>query len=198
MVTSADQKEFTIKSKNFFWYDKIISGVILTKSDLVFTFELLNMFTSPTYGTLTLEQVRDKILEFFHACPEYKYRLVIGTDSQPKNNTGTDFVMAIVAHRIGIGGIYFWKRIVKKEQMVLRSRIYQEASFSLETAQSFLEVCKNDGITKYDVEIHVDIGKIGKTREMINEVVGMIRGSGFRVKTKPESYGASKVADRHT
>lgn len=156
------------------------------------------MFTSPTFGSLTLEQVREKIMEFFKASPEHRYQLVIGTDSQPKNGTGTDFVMAIVAHRIGVGGVYFWRRLVMKKQMVLRARIYQEASLSLETAQELLEVCKNDGITKYDVEIHVDIGKIGKTREMISEVVGMVRGSGFIVKTKPEAYGASKVADRHT
>lgn len=33
---------------------------------------------------------------------------------------------------------------------------------------------------------------------MITEVVGMIRGSGYDVKIKPQSYGASKVADRYT
>ena len=33
---------------------------------------------------------------------------------------------------------------------------------------------------------------------MLNEVVGMIRGSGFKVKIKPEAYGAQSVADRHT
>ncbi len=130
--------------------------------------------------------------------PEHKYQLVIGSDSQPKNSKATDFVTAIVVHRIGLGGIYFWKRIVEQKNFVLRSRIYQEAALSLSTAEEFLKVFKNDGITKFDVEIHVDIGKFGQTREMIAEVVGMIRGSGFIVKTKPDSYGASKVADRHT
>ena len=48
------------------------------------------------------------------------------------------------------------------------------------------------------LEIHVDVGTKGDTREMINEIVGMIRGSGYSVKTKPEAYGASNVADRHT
>jgi len=33
---------------------------------------------------------------------------------------------------------------------------------------------------------------------MLQEIIGMIRGSGFEIKTKPESYGASKVADRYT
>ena len=84
------------------------------------------------------------------------------------------------------------------KKYVLKTRIYQEAALSLTCAQEILEVLKNDGYTKYDIEIHVDIGSNGKTKEMINEVVGMIRGSGFPVKTKPLSYGASKVADRHT
>lgn len=156
------------------------------------------MFYSPTFGSLDLGEVREKILEFMAQLPEHKYQLVIGSDSQPKNGHGCDFVTAIVVHRLGLGGIYFWKRIVETKSLVLRSRIYQEAALSLATAEEFLKVFKNDGITKYDVEIHVDIGKFGKTREMIAEVVGMIRGSGFTVKTKPESYGASKVADRHT
>lgn len=156
------------------------------------------MFNSPTFGILTLDEVRKKVLEFMERSPEHKYHLVIGTDSQTKNSQGCDFVTAIVIHRIGVGGIYFWRRTVEKKNMVLRARIYHEAALSLSCADEFLEAFKNDGISKYDVEIHVDIGKYGETRDMIGEVVGMIRGSGFAVKTKPEAYGASKVADRHT
>ena len=156
------------------------------------------IFISPTYGVMNLDGVRKKVLEFMEKSPELKYQLVIGTDSQPKNGEGTDYVTAIVIHRIGTGGIYFWRRIVEKKSLVLRARIYQEAALSLSCAELLLEAFKYDGITKYDVEIHVDIGKFGDTREMIGEVVGMIRGSGFLVKTKPDSYGASKVADRHT
>jgi predicted RNase H-related nuclease YkuK (DUF458 family) len=33
---------------------------------------------------------------------------------------------------------------------------------------------------------------------MIKEVVGMVTGNGFKARTKPESYGASNVADKHT
>ncbi|HAA34763.1 MAG TPA: hypothetical protein DCD97_05580, partial [Firmicutes bacterium] len=38
----------------------------------------------------------------------------------------------------------------------------------------------------------------GDTKELIREVVGMVIGSGFDARIKPESYGASKVADRYT
>lgn len=156
------------------------------------------LFNSPTYGALDLSGIRKHILAFMNKGPEKAYRLVIGTDSQPKNGSGTDFVTAIVVHRIGVGGIYFWKRIVSNQKMVLRTRIYQEATLSLTAAEEFLEQFKHDGISKYDVEIHVDIGKVGETRELLSEVVGMVRGSGFAVKTKPDAYGASKVADRYT
>ena len=155
-------------------------------------------YNSPTYGSVTLLNLRKYALNFIESAPEYKYRLVIGSDSRTKNGHGVDFVTAIVIHRIGFGGIYFWKRHLDTKKYVLRSRIYQEAALSLSCAEEFLNLFKNDGISKYDVEIHVDIGSFGDTKDMINEVVGMIRSYGFNVKTKPASYGASKVADRHT
>lgn len=155
-------------------------------------------FQSQTYGPCDLSELRIHVLSYLAADPDRTYRLVIGTDSQPKNGTATDFVVAFIIHRVGAGGIYFWKRIVDDRQYVLRQRIYKEAAFSLEAAENLLSLLQKDGITKFDVEIHVDIGTVGETREMINEIVGMVRGSGYRVKTKPESYGASKVADRYT
>lgn len=157
-----------------------------------------HMFQSPTYGELELPQIRERILDFLSYEPEYKYQIVVGTDSQPHNGSGVDFVTAIVVHRVGSGGIYFWRRIVNKKHYVLRQRMYEEATMSLEMAETVIGLLHKDGITKYDVEIHVDIGKFGDTREMINEIVGMIRGSGYTVKIKPDSFAASKVADRYT
>lgn len=161
-------------------------------------------FQSNTFGKLTLLEVRSHLLNFMKEEPNCSYRIVIGSDSAPKEGKNVDFITALVVHRVGKGGIYFWRRVVKdkiypsKNFTFLRQRIYEEANLSLTTADEFLNVVKNDGISKFDVEIHVDIGKFGETRDMITEVVGMIRGSGFICKTKPESFGASKVADRHT
>ena len=69
---------------------------------------------------------------------------------------------------------------------------------SLETSENFINFFQINGISRYNIQIHVDIGHNGETRDMINEVVGMVRGSGYEVKIKPDSYGASKVADRYT
>lgn len=155
-------------------------------------------FFSQTYGKCDLSSLRQHTLTYIESQPDYQYRLVIGTDSQPKNRTETDFVTAFIIHRVGAGGIYFWKRYVDKKRYVLRQRIYQEAALSLTMAEELLALLKKDGINKYDVEIHVDIGRFGETRDMIAEIVGMVRASGYQVKTKPDSYAASKVADKHT
>ena len=156
------------------------------------------MFQSPTHGELSYQEVRARILSFMKEEPSRPYRLVIGTDSQPHNGAGIDFVTAIVVHRIGAGGVYFWERTVEKKHYVLRSRMYQEAIMSLVAAEKLLALLGGDGISKYDIEIHVDIGKKGDTREMISEIIGMVRSSGWEVKFKPDSYAASKVADRYT
>jgi predicted RNase H-related nuclease YkuK (DUF458 family) len=82
--------------------------------------------------------------------------------------------------------------------LALKERIYIEATMSLQTSENFIQFFKSNGISRYNFQIHVDIGKNGETRDLINEVVGMIRGSGYEVKIKPDSYAASKVADRYT
>jgi predicted RNase H-related nuclease YkuK (DUF458 family) len=73
-----------------------------------------------------------------------------------------------------------------------------EATMSLQTAEHFVSFFNDLGIATYDIQIHVDIGTRGQTRELITEVAGMIRASGYELKIKPDSFGASKVADRYT
>jgi predicted RNase H-related nuclease YkuK (DUF458 family) len=52
-------------------------------------------------------------------------------------------------------------------------------------------------LPEFEFEIHADVGENGPTKQMIQEVVGMIRANNFTVRTKPESYAATNVADRH-
>lgn len=149
------------------------------------------------YGSrFSLEETVDEVLAFMRSAPERKYKVIIGSDSE-QDQAGTDFVSALVVHRVGNGGRYWWRRVRGPSFGALRDRIYEEALMSLKIAQELILVLRKDKILNLDLEIHVDVGTNGETRTMLQEVVGMIRGSGFEVKTKPESYGASKVADRH-
>lgn len=153
------------------------------------------IFNSPTIGKLSLKRVIKELLCFVNEEPSRKYKIIIGTDSSGRGEK-IDFVTALVVHRVGRGGRYFWKRVYKKNMPALRQRIYQEVSLSLELAQKLLGSFEPAKL-KQNLEIHVDVGRNGETRAMIKEVVGMVRGSGFNYKIKPESYAASTVADKH-
>jgi predicted RNase H-related nuclease YkuK (DUF458 family) len=156
-----------------------------------------NQFKSPSYGQLDFDEVIKKLLEYMAFAPGLEYELIIGTDSMP-SGIEAEFVSAIVVHRKNSGGIYFWHKRHQTSLHTLRDRIYEEALSSLRLAEKLIEKFKEKQITDFNLTIHVDVGPNGETKKLINEVVGMIKGSGFAVKTKPDSYGASSVADRHT
>lgn len=157
----------------------------------------MDKFYSPTGKIFTQKTLLEEILFYINSQPQAKYKIIIGTDSN--SHETTDFVSAIVVYRVGHGGRFFWKRIKdNKKKMVLRERIYQEVIMSLNLAENLLRELSLNKDINYDFEIHVDVGSNGETREMLQEIIGMVKGSGYQIKTKPESYGASKVADRYT
>ena len=162
----------------------------------------MECFFSPSQGRLSVSEVVEEIAEFVDEQPENYYRLVIGTDSQTKRNgegPEIDFVTAVVIYRKGKGARYFWRKMKQYNISRLRDKIYTETLMSLELAQDLVpRIRKRISPAKYDLEIHIDVGPLGPTREMIREVVGMVNGNGFVAKTKPDSWGASSVADRHT
>jgi len=153
-------------------------------------------FNSPSGKSFSYKELVKELLFYIKSDPMEKYKVVIGTDSA--NHGTTDFVSAIVVYRVGHGGRFFWRRVNQKKINSLRQRIYQEVMISLKLAEEILFNLSQNKDIDFDFEVHVDIGSKGKTKEMLQEIIGMVRGSGFNVKTKPESYGASKVADRYT
>ncbi len=161
------------------------------------------MFHSSDGTLLSLSDVIREVVAFMRGDSSWQYKIVIGTDSMvTKRSAGrdarADFVTAVVVHRVGNGGRYFWKKMRGEAVFNLRDRIIKEALFSLEVAREVNHLLnrREDGIT-FSFEVHADIGANGKTRELINEVVGMIRADNFPCQIKPFSFGASTVADRH-
>jgi len=182
------------------------------------------VFQSPTKGELDLYAVINELISYRKQNSESDYKIVVGTDSEVRQK-GVDFVCVIAIHRVGKGGRYFWLKIYDGRKFDLRTRIYQEAVISLALAGALLEAelemhgtqldlgksidevfhslqkdirtSEKEIIFTNELEIHVDIGTVGATKEMIKEIVGMIKGSGFFVKIKPESFAASSLADKH-
>ena len=154
-------------------------------------------FHSPSLGPLAFSQVIDEIVGMMAADPKAEYQLVVGTDSQTYHDTA-DYVTAIVVHRVGKGGRYFWRRSREPRPKSLRERIWREAWLSYEVAQMVIGALREREVLGFHLEIHVDVGRAGRTRELVEEVVGMIIGVGLPVRTKPDAYAASTVADKHT
>jgi len=155
-------------------------------------------FYSPSKGEMSFHEVISDIVGIMEHDPDNHYEVIVGTDSH--SNSGPkemDFVTAIIIHTVGKGGRYFWKRSRERNIYTLRQKIYKEATLSFELARALMEELEQQTLLDYNLEIHVDVGERGKTREIIDEVVGYIRGGGFNVKTKPDAYGASCVADKH-
>ncbi len=153
-------------------------------------------FVSPTHGPMPFDSVFTDILAYAAEHPEDQYHLIVGTDSQMRDEV-TDYVTALIVYRQGKGGRFYFDRDRQYRQRSLRQRIFYEASRSLTLASHLAERLSETG-HELDVEIHLDVGNNGATRDMIKEVVGMIVGSGFPAKIKPDSYAASSVADRYT
>lgn len=155
-------------------------------------------FYSPTKGRLTFPAVFQDLVDYTSVNPEDKYKLIIGTDSQAFLNESVVFVTAIIIHRIGKGGRFYYHKQKTRHMESLRQRIYYETFLSLEVATRLTEKLAENGQNELNVEIHLDVGEKGETRDMIKEVVGMVIGSGYNARIKPESYGATTVADRFT
>jgi len=170
-------------------------------------------FLNSSFGfKMTVAQVVEEIIRFMKADPKRRYKVMIGTDSERLADGRADFVTAIAVHRVGNGGRYFWRRLELGKFHTLRDRIIREVLISLDFGKEILgelqkrsqaqslgsptSLGKSD-FPEWDFEIHADVGENGPTKAMIQEIVGMIRANNFEAVTKPGSYTASSVADRH-
>jgi predicted RNase H-related nuclease YkuK (DUF458 family) len=164
------------------------------------------LFRSLSNNVMTFEQVYEEIIKFIKADTNCSYTISVGTDSQVTSRTV--LVSCIHVHRVGRGAIGFLhKSEMQRPIFSLREKIYLETYASLQLAYMFNDSRirrinsivnsnkKNRGVT---FEFHIDVGTKGKTKTLINEMVGMVRGSMFVPKIKPDSYCASSFADRYT
>jgi predicted RNase H-related nuclease YkuK (DUF458 family) len=157
----------------------------------------MERFISPTSGSLDYEGVIKKVADYIKSDSNFKHKVIVGTDSEARDSN-VEFVTAVVVHRIGKGGIYFWHKDRSKKVFSIQERIARETQLSIELAWRLRDTFQHNGLSGYEPEVHLDVGEVGATRDMIRWVTGMVLGSGFEYKIKPESFGATKIADRHT
>lgn len=79
-------------------------------------------FTSPTKGRLSFNDTFKDIVGYIQEMPGVPYKLIIGTDSQLRDDAC--FVTAIVVHRVGKGGRYYYTKEKERVGRSLRQRIF--------------------------------------------------------------------------
>lgn len=159
-------------------------------------------FFNPTCGNINLNQVIDEVLSYIKEKPEKFYDFIVGCDSSSEEEPY--FPIVFVVLRKGEGGRFFIKKISYKNRKFFtwKTRILEEVMLSCEFAlflreffEKKIKTFNNNCQFRY---IHADIGENGQTKDMIREVVGLIKGNGFEPRIKPESFVASSVADRYS
>lgn len=156
--------------------------------------------SASTSGRLSLIEVLEEIANYIQEKPTHRYEIIIGSDSAGISKRPVSIVTALTIRRVGNGGRYFYLKSTPRVYHHLRDRIYAETMNSITLAQELrarLREALGEDIFWRDL-IHIDVGDQGLSRSFVDEVVGMVKGFNFTAITKPYSYAASSVADRHT
>lgn len=149
-------------------------------------------FKSPTYGILEKNEVFNYLKNTIIK-NNGNYKIIVGTDSQ--NTYKTKMVIVICLINEGKGGSFFYHIDWLPKIKDLNTKIYTETEKSLQIARELNKFFHKENI-RTNVEIHVDIGREGKTKDLIQSIIGWVTAEGFIAKIKDESYVASTIADR--
>ena len=130
------------------------------------------------------------------------YMFFVGTDSQNYKRRGskhTCFTSAIVAYKMGTGGLSIIHDDKTDFIESLRQRLLMEAMRSLECAW-FMDqtLSEKNAITIARPQIHLDVNTDHKhdSSRYRQELVGLITAQGFEAVCKPYAWAASCLADR--
>ena len=149
---------------------------------------------------INFDEMVDELANYIHQYPKAEYKITVGTDSNA--SAFAQFVTAVTILRVGNGGRYFWTRSEKIFCPTLRDRIYKETMQSITFTQELKSRLKDkigeESFWDNRISVHIDVGKNGPTKDLVESVVGMVKGYGLEAIIKPYSFGAFVVADRHT
>ncbi len=161
------------------------------------------LFRSQTYGEVELENIPEKLLDYYKKNKHWEtlFHIIIGTDSQNYHDTKMVSVVAITCE--GHGGIFFdhIKRLPRIANVAEKLQV--ETGDSLVIATKLLEIFEKE--SRYHelyhnstFTIHIDAGNSprGKTATLIPSLIGWVHATGLECEVKPQSFVASSIADK--
>jgi predicted RNase H-related nuclease YkuK (DUF458 family) len=142
------------------------------------------------WKTLTGQAIGD-VVDFVRDHAQEGQIVHLGTDSlQLRRHTRFVTVVAILTP--GHGGRAIWTRVVRPRIPSLRERLLREVWLSVELGLRLHPVVPGP------LHVHIDANPIAhyKSSAYVQELVGLVVSQGFRAVIKPESWAASRAADR--
>lgn len=129
----------------------------------------------------------------------------VGTDGQNIGTKATSFVQCVALHifddtGIGKGGRVYYIRHMEDPYKSMQQKLLREVELSINLAQKMEPLFDELGIP---FEVHLDVnsdpGKYGQNKSNVvhDASQGWGESYGFTVKTKPDAFVASIVADYH-
>ena len=158
---------------------------------------------SQTYGQLNINEIPDKMLIFYNTNKVYgePLEITIGTDSQTHGDfTKVVSVISIICK--GHGGIFFHFSEYISNPTSVRAKLEYETNRSLEITSKLIETLEQNKFQEMymscPVSIHIDAGNAphGKTKDLIQSLVGWVHAMGYECEVKPNAWTASTIADR--
>jgi hypothetical protein len=115
----------------------------------------------------------------------------LGTDSLQRARH-TRFVTVVAILTPGRGGRAIWTRDTRPRIVSLRERLLREVWLSVELGLRLHPVVPGP------LHVHIDANPVAqhKSSAHVQELVGLVVSQGFRAVIKPESWAASRAADR--
>lgn len=130
---------------------------------------------------------------------EPNHLVIVGSDSHyRKNYTVFATAITIVNPSGEMHSLYFYNKsiiTIKNKFGDLFYRLYQEMQESLSVANEI-----RTSLPNLNIEVHLDVSSSSKnkTYKFSNGIKEIVTSQGYPVKIKPNAWGATAVADKHT
>jgi predicted RNase H-related nuclease YkuK (DUF458 family) len=146
--------------------------------------------TVTCWRTLTGAAIGD-VVSFVRENARAGQAVHVGTDSLQLARQ-TRFVTVVAILTPGRGGRALWRKQTVPRIASLRERLLREVWLSVELGLALSDVVPGP------LSVHIDANPVARHRSSayVQELVGLVVGQGFRAVIKPESWAASRAADR--
>jgi len=145
------------------------------------------------FGGEKVNNVATYVRNYIKKYPETN--VIVGTDSGQYNNY-TNYVTVICMNRPTKGSHIIYQKNKVPKIKDLFSKLWEEVEYTRIIADE-LDGLINDDQSKKLVTVHIDINdkKTAKSSMVHDSAMGYLKGLGYSVESKPNSWVATKAAD---